>query len=118
MFKKNGIGKRKKRSQKTKSQRKDQAHNLTIKDNFFYYQIRQTSEPKTKIVISVPKKLSKLSTKRNRTKRVIREAIREIYPQIKKNTLLLIISRKILDREKPKDLVSTIKSTLSKLGLI
>ena len=83
---------------------------LTVK------QIPLSTDPKITIIIS--KKTAPLSTRRNKTRRLIQEAVKEIIPSLKQNTALLIKSRKALQKEKPKDLIPYLKDALESLNLI
>ncbi len=62
----------------------------------FTYIIKKTSDSKIKILITVSKSVSKLSSKRNKTKRIITEAIYSHIPHIRPGHWISIKPKRIL----------------------
>lgn len=81
--------------------------------------VLESRSPVSKIGIIVGKKYSKKATERNKAKRIIREAVKELYPTIKNGTDI-IISVKGAKTSKPKLVMVTaeIRNLLTRLGVL
>lgn len=89
-----------------------------FQNQFFSVSIKKTDNDAVKFVFIVPKRVSKLSTRRNRTKRVLSECFRPFLSHLKPGFLFAVYSRKILLKEKPKDLTEVVKKTLEEAGVL
>ncbi len=68
--------------------------------------------------IIVPKKMDKRSTRRQRTKRLISEAIRTLLPRISKGYAVIVFPRTILWKEEITSVTPQVEDVLKKAGLI
>jgi len=63
-------------------------------------------------------KISKKAVVRNRTKRLLSEAVRLLLPQIKKGHEIIFFAKKPLKKEKLQDILPTIEKNLKKASLL
>lgn len=73
---------------------------------------------KTRFACAVPKRLDKRATRRNRTKRLILEAIHLLLPKVTPGFDVVISAKKILWTEKVQDVLLGIEEVLNKGGLL
>jgi len=85
-----------------------------IRDRFFRVYIAKNSLRETRIGISVSVRCAPRAVKRNRTRRVIKEATRDLLPRIQKGQDIIIVCEKAQGWEKKRNVV---KETLKKLFL-
>lgn len=72
----------------------------------------------TRFALVVSKKLDKRATKRNRTKRLLREALRMLLPQFQPGYDVVVYAKKILWEEKVSDIRSEVEKLLKQAGLV
>jgi len=75
-------------------------------------------QEENRFVFVVPKKLEKRAVFRNRTRRVLSEAIRMLLPEFKTNVCARIMSTRILRKEKTKDILPIIKTRLHENNIV
>lgn len=75
-----------------------------------------SSPPRFAVVVT--KKLDKRATRRNRTRRLFHEVIRQLLPNINQGFNCVIYAKKILWEEKAEDIKPEIKHLLKKIGLL
>lgn len=75
------------------------------------------SEP-TRFAVVVSKKLDKRATRRNRTKRLLREALRMLLPQFLPGYDVVMYAKKIFWEEKVSDIWSEVEKLLKRAGLV
>lgn len=76
------------------------------------------SSPHPQFAIAVPKRLDKRSTRRNRTKRLLSEAIYSLLPTINSQTRVVVMANKIFWHEKLELVVPEVKNAFKKAGLL
>ncbi|OGG14497.1 hypothetical protein A2773_05455 [Candidatus Gottesmanbacteria bacterium RIFCSPHIGHO2_01_FULL_39_10] len=72
----------------------------------FFYHIKKSPKSKVKILIIISKRVAKLSTIRNKTKRIISEAVYPLLTHLKPGVWISI---------RPKKIMSSLKSTQNTL---
>lgn len=72
----------------------------------------------SRFTVIVPVRLSKKAVPRNRTKRLLREAVHETLSRIKPGYDGLVIAQKLLVGQKLKDITADIGQLLQKGGLV
>jgi ribonuclease P protein component len=65
----------------------------------------------------VSNKISKEATKRNRIKRLMREAVKKLLPEIKEGMNIIFLVRQKLLLKSKEEVFSEVKSALTKAGL-
>ena len=83
--------------------------NLTISKNALDH---------SRFVFIVPKKLDKRAVRRNRTKRLLREAVHALLPEIAPGYEVGMYARRILGEEKLENIILEINESFRKAGLI
>jgi ribonuclease P protein component len=72
----------------------------------------------SRFTVIVPVKLSKKAVPRNRTKRLLREALYQNLPQLPQGTDGILLAKKLLVEEKLQDILSDIMTLLEKAHLL
>lgn len=86
---------------------------------FFLYLIKtQSANLPTKLSFIVPKRLSKLSTVRNKTKRITGEAFLSCIPKLKPGFWIVVQAKKTFDKEKLSDIQKIVENDLKQLRLL
>ena len=70
---------------------------------FFNIRITENKEKESRFGIVVSKKISKKAVLRNKTKRIIRNIITNYLDKISKNKDIIIVSKKVLNKELKKE---------------
>lgn len=76
------------------------------------------AETPTQFTTIVPVKLSKRAVKRNRTRRLLTEAVHTLLHEVKPGFLVIVMGKKILETEKLTDIQSDITKTLGRAQLL
>lgn len=72
----------------------------------------------TRFAFIIPKKIDKRTTKRNRTHRLLATAVRQLLPNVKNGYEVMIIAKKVSEKEKLEDIKPSIKEILKKAEII
>lgn len=80
--------------------------------------VTKNSEPASRFAVSVSTRLSKKATARNRTKRLLREALFTNLSAIQPGYDGIVFAKKLLLEEKLQDILSEIHELLKKAGLL
>ena len=88
--------------------------------NLVVYKRRTTDYllPTSRFAFVVSLKIEKRAVVRNRTKRLLSEAVRLLLPKIKKDYKIVLFAKKPLKKEKLQDILSVLKNGLKKAGLL
>ena len=77
--------------------------------------ISQQNPPSlSRFAFVVSRRLDKRATRRNRTKRLLSQAIQQLLPEIKPGLDVVVYARKIIMTERVEDVLSEIRSLLEK----
>ncbi|WP_096186089.1 ribonuclease P protein component [Evansella halocellulosilytica] len=84
---------------------------------FVVYQVEKKAQKDVRIGLSVSKKIGNAVT-RNRIKRLIREVLRDLIPELKQNYDLIIIARKPVAEMNQHEVKKSINHVLNRAKLI
>lgn len=82
------------------------------------YIINKEKGRATKVAIIVPKKTDQRAVKRQRTKRLLAQAMRRLLPELPAGYNFLITATRIFVQEKPEELSLMIKNSLVEAGVV
>lgn len=92
--------------------------NKLFTSSLFNLRISDNKENKTRFAFIVSKKIDKRAVIRNRTKRVLRNAVEEIIKKLALGKDIIIISKKALETEQSKEVLIVLESIFKKAGYI
>jgi ribonuclease P protein component len=82
------------------------------------FQKTSTADDPLKCTVIVPTRLSKKAVERNRTKRLLREAIQQNFHEIQSGYECIVMAKRIFNTEKLQDIESDIRDLFNKANLI
>lgn len=97
-------------------QKAGKRHHSPVASLLFARQENVLSPSRFAIVVS--KRLDKRAVRRNRTKRVLREAIKQLLPELTKGYDVAVYAKRILWEEKVKDIRPEIEKLLETGGIL
>lgn len=80
------------------------------------YVLKNYCKKETRIGLTVSKSRGN-AVVRSRMRRVLRESVREVYPQLKKGYLIVIVARQSLEKAKTTEVGPKIQGLLCELGV-
>lgn len=72
----------------------------------------------SKFAVIVPQRLSKKSAYRNRTKRLLVESVHKLLDKVKSGFQIIIMAKRLLQKEKLQDVQPSVRSVLEKTGVL
>lgn len=80
--------------------------------------IREEARTISKVAFIVSRKVAKTATDRNKVKRQLREAVRELLPNLKPGYCVLILAKKPAASASPKQLKLSTKDVFREVGIL
>lgn len=90
----------------------------SLSNKFFTANLSQSTKKASAFAVSVPKRLDKRTTRRNRTKRLVREAIRQLLPKVESNNNIVVVAKRIFWKEKLPVVLTELRQLFKKSGLL